>query len=346
VQHVRALAVKINEVFTRHFTPTRYLTIDEAMCAFKGRSPIKQYIPSKPHKWGYKIDCLASENDLLHFEVYEGKDDDPSESGSTFDTIIRMVQRYQHRQLILFTDNWFTSPTLMLALSDMGIRLCGSVRTNRKGMPVLNKKMVNRMNHGAWLYLQKNDMCLAVWKDQKVIWVLYNHISPHETATVQRWNDESEEVDIECPKAIHDYFHYARSVDIVSQHHYSYLLCRKAQRCWPRLAWWLIDMCILNAFQLWKKAGGNDDSHLEFRTRLMRELLNQLPANRRPRRNDKRPRASDCVAMYHHSIHVDEDRDCVQCSDRNHQRKRTNYKCAACDKYMCLGQCFALYHSS
>jgi hypothetical protein len=77
--HVRALAEKLNASFAAHFTPTQHLTIDEAMCAYKGRAAIKQYIPLKPHKWGYKIYCLASESYLLHFEIYEGKEDDPTE---------------------------------------------------------------------------------------------------------------------------------------------------------------------------------------------------------------------------------------------------------------------------
>ena len=94
IPHVRALAEKLNASFASHFTPTEHLTLDEAMCAWKGRAPIKQYIPSKPHKWGYKIYCLASENYLLHFEIYEGKEEDASEHGATYDTVIRMVQQY------------------------------------------------------------------------------------------------------------------------------------------------------------------------------------------------------------------------------------------------------------
>jgi len=91
IPHVRALAEKLNASFAAHFTPTQHLALDEAMVAYKGRSPIKQYIPSKPHKWGYKIYCLESEDYLLHFEIYEGKEDDPSESGATYDTVIRMT---------------------------------------------------------------------------------------------------------------------------------------------------------------------------------------------------------------------------------------------------------------
>jgi hypothetical protein len=71
--HVRSLADKLNASFAAHAAPSQQLTLDEAMVAYKGRSPIKQYIPSKPHKWGYKIWCLASDDYLLHFEVYAGK---------------------------------------------------------------------------------------------------------------------------------------------------------------------------------------------------------------------------------------------------------------------------------
>ena len=237
IPHVRALAEKLNHSFAAHFTPTEHLTIDEAMCAWKGRSPIKQYIPSKPHKWGYKIYCLASENYLLHFEVYEGKEEDPSESGATYDTVIRMVQPCQGHQLILFTDNWFTSPALLHALAQRGIRLCGSVRSNRRGMPKVPMEAVKALGRGEWIQRQKGDMSLAVWKDQKAVWVLYNHVSPRASASLDRWSEEGEKVSVGCPRAIHDYFYHARSVDVLSQLHYAYLPGRKAQRCWPRLAW-------------------------------------------------------------------------------------------------------------
>jgi hypothetical protein len=76
--HVRALAAKLNASFRAYSSPSQHLALDEAMVAYKGRSPIKQYIPSKPHKWGYKIWCLSSDDYLLHFEIYAGKEGAPS----------------------------------------------------------------------------------------------------------------------------------------------------------------------------------------------------------------------------------------------------------------------------
>jgi hypothetical protein len=344
IPHVRALAEKLNRSFAQHFTPTQFLTLDEAMVAFKGRSPIKQYIPMKPHKWGYKIYCLASEDYLLHFEIYEGKEEDPSESGATYDTVIRMVQQYQDQQYILFTDNWFTSPTLLHALQERGIRMCGSVKSNRKGLPKITKGAVKALHKGEWIQRQKDDMTLAIWKDQKAIWLLYNHISPGASANLDRWNETGEQVSVGCPHAIHDYFYHARSVDVISQLHYSYLIGRKAQRCWPRLAWWLLDMCIINAFKLWS-IDQHRASQLAFREQLMYELVKQLPDDQRPRTDGRKPHPNAALAGDHYSLISETESDCKACSARSANRTRTRYICAKCNVHLCIGDCFSEWHS-
>src|SRR6185312_15055141 len=104
------------------------------------------------------------------------------------------------------------------------------------------------------------------------------------------------------PRAIRDYFYHARSVDVLSQLHYNYLIGRKARCCWPRLAWWLLDMCILNAFQLWSR-GQQQPRQLDFREQLMHELLKQLPADQRPHRPSRQPNESATLAKDHYSEH-------------------------------------------
>jgi hypothetical protein len=341
--HVRSLAAKLNASFAAHFTPSQHLALDEAMVAFKGRSPIKQYIPSKPHKWGYKIWCLASEDYLLHFEVYEGKER-PSPLGATVDTALRMTAAYQQQQRVLYTDSWFTSPALLHALAQRGIRLCGSVRRNRKGMPAIPAEDIRALDRGEWIQRQKADATVAVWRDQQPLWVLYNHCSPSETASLARWNDRGERVSIGCPRAVHDYFYHARSVDVLSQLHYSYLIGRKAQRCWPRPAWWLLDMCIVNAFKLWSMGQGQV-SQLRFREELMHELLQQLPPEQLPRPRGAGLHPTHALASEHFSSRVDEERDCAFCSRRSVRRVRTHFFCAECQVHLCMGECFAKYHS-
>ena len=49
------------------------ICIDEQMVPFKGRNKMKQYLPNKPKKWGFKIFVLADSGGLIHdFIPYTG----------------------------------------------------------------------------------------------------------------------------------------------------------------------------------------------------------------------------------------------------------------------------------
>ena len=49
---VRNLLDILSRQFQSNYTPTEYITIDEAMIPFKGRLGFKQYMKDKPTKWG------------------------------------------------------------------------------------------------------------------------------------------------------------------------------------------------------------------------------------------------------------------------------------------------------
>ena len=57
--------------------PGRDLFIEEAMVGYKGRSSLKQYMPNKPTKSGYKIWCICNARTgyILLFSIYTGADE-------------------------------------------------------------------------------------------------------------------------------------------------------------------------------------------------------------------------------------------------------------------------------
>lgn len=69
------------------------MSVDE-MIPFKGRSSLKQYLPKKPKKWGYKIRVRAGTSSYVYcFEAYQdaGNDrGDISNLGSAGDVVIRL----------------------------------------------------------------------------------------------------------------------------------------------------------------------------------------------------------------------------------------------------------------
>ena len=51
---VAPLITACQHSFSSCFLPAQVLVVDESMVPFKGREPMKQYLPDKPTSWGYK----------------------------------------------------------------------------------------------------------------------------------------------------------------------------------------------------------------------------------------------------------------------------------------------------
>jgi Transposase IS4 len=341
---VRAFIASLNHSFPRHWNPGRHLALDESMVSFRGRSDIKQFVPGKPHPHGYKIWVLANENYMLQFQLYEGK---AAAGPSIHDMVLQLTQLYCNNNHVLYIDTLFTSPTLVASLFNVGIRVCGSVKRNRIGMPSaaqLTPPQLLAIPRGAHLQMQRGDLTLCAWRDKRLILLLYNHIDPSLLTTMQRWGEDGAIYQLGCPQAISDYFHHARAVDAINQLHYSYLPGRKSRKCWTRLVWWLIDICILNAFRLWQ-VQHPEESHLNFRMQLAHELMECLPLDRRPQRTAHPPPGAAALAKEHFSELSQARGDCEHCSRRPDRRVTTLYVCSACRVHLCVGACFAAYHA-
>ena len=70
----------LSETYKIFYDPTRNQSIDESMIKFKGRCSIKQYLPMKPIKRGYKIWVRAADYGYVYkFQIYIGKIKNTSE---------------------------------------------------------------------------------------------------------------------------------------------------------------------------------------------------------------------------------------------------------------------------
>lgn len=92
------------------YTPFKYVTIDEKLEAFRGRCGFRQYIPSKPNKYGIKIFALAN--------------------GKTFYTCNLEVYLGQQPQGPFFVNN---SP------SEVVKRLCESIKGTKRNLTCCNE---------------------------------------------------------------------------------------------------------------------------------------------------------------------------------------------------------------
>ncbi|CAH1997131.1 unnamed protein product [Acanthoscelides obtectus] len=92
-------------------------TIDEKLEAFRGRCGFKQYIPSKPNKYGVKIFALvdASTSYCANLEVYVGtQPDGPFKTNNDpVSIVLRLIEPVSGTNRNLTCDNWFTSVPLV-----------------------------------------------------------------------------------------------------------------------------------------------------------------------------------------------------------------------------------------
>lgn len=133
---VRPVIEAVQQTFLSSYQPNRENSIDEAMVKFKGRSALKQYVPKKPIKRGFKVWVRADSINgyICDFQVYTGKDD------SAETQLGAKVVKSLSRSLVgghyhLYYDNFFSTVELFDDLLEDGSYACGTFRRDRKGIP-------------------------------------------------------------------------------------------------------------------------------------------------------------------------------------------------------------------
>ena len=130
----------IRKSFLTNFDPHMENAIDEAMVPFKGRSSLKQYVPLKPVRRGFKIWVRADSVNgyVCDFSVYTGREEEV-ERDLGAKVVKRLVQPLAGGNYHVYFDNYFSTVKLFEDLLESGVYACGTFRRDRKGVPQIIK---------------------------------------------------------------------------------------------------------------------------------------------------------------------------------------------------------------
>ncbi|GBM01711.1 PiggyBac transposable element-derived protein 4 [Araneus ventricosus] len=248
---LRPLLSHLSERFLSAFRPSKCQSIDESMVKFKGRSSLKQYMPKKPIKRGYKIWMRCDQSGFVcQFEIYTGKVDQLVEKNLGARVVTNLSEQLYGKNHKVYMDNYFSSYDLFKFLDSKNVFACGTVNMSRKHMPK-NLSADKTMKRGEYDWAVSNDNIVCVkWKDRRCVHILSTMENAINECKIERKEKDGSKKEVSCPQSVVTYNKNMGFVDHFDHLKSLYEIDRKSQKWWHRLFFHFLDVCVTNAYIL------------------------------------------------------------------------------------------------
>lgn len=273
-----------------------HLSVDEQLCSTKVHHYMKQYLPMKPHKWGFKLFVLCGVSGYAYdFEIYSGQENNDKQRidagepdlGAAANVVVRLARSIPKNQNYrLYCDNYYTSPRLMAYLAQNGIYSLGTVRRNRITSCKLPSEKDMKKDPRGTSYefvgdLDDISISSLVWKDNKVVTLLSTFAGELPLSTINRYDKRSKSTsEISCPFVVKEYNRHMGGVDLLDAFMARHKILLKSKKWYIRLFYHFLDMALANSWILFKKISTTKQSgqemvtFFEFRKQVALCLLN------------------------------------------------------------------------
>ncbi|KAG8243156.1 hypothetical protein J6590_108659 [Homalodisca vitripennis] len=275
---INYLRVKYHEIFS----PSRFLSLGESMIGFKGRSSLKQYVPLKPTKRGFKVWVLACVMTafVLWFDVYEGKSELRDKDATLGEyVVLGLIKLFEYLGYCIFFDRFFSSLPLFKRLTSKSIFGCATIQSDRKEFPNELLKKDKELNMGDSDFAADGEISVVKWKDRgkKYVKIISSMHDQEDFTEVERRNKRGEKVKVKCPRAVADYNLYMGGVDHFDHLLSSYSIAQKSRKWWIKIFYFLLDSVMVNSFILYRYIAKQNKQkvmkHLMIRRKLGAELI-------------------------------------------------------------------------
>lgn len=340
---LRPLMNTLSARFQKAYQPAENITIDEGMCKFRGRLVFKQYMPQKPTKYGIKLYMLSESKSgyIWNFNVFCGQ------SNVVVDVTKNLLGSLLGKGHTLYTDRYYTSPTLAIDLEKEQTAIVGTVMKNRKGMPSALKQP--NLRKGEHMFRRQGNLLALCWKDKRDVYMLSTrHCASMITCLDKRGNEKTK------PACIVSYNKNKMGVDLSDQRMSYGAFEHKSIKWWRKLAFHTFLMSLVNACILYNKVKKTTIPLTQF----MKVLCQELPVCEefRPSTSGNRFSRLESGKHFLEKIPRPEGKKRIQlrckiCSEKGRKhtgkglRKDTSYQCSECKIAMCKDPCFKVYHT-
>jgi len=339
------------------YHPQREVSVDESIVAFKGRSKMIVYKPNKPHKWGLNAWVLAEAKTgyVWNLEMYTGKKSE-TEVGLTKKVVTSLCQPLYNTGHHVYMDNYFSSPALFCELKQNQLGACGTLRTNRTGVPAsIKTAKLTKKKCGTVIDRDADDMLYIAWFDKRQVTVMSSvHNTQTFEKTVRTRNAADHRRTVQKPLAIELYSRYMQGVDRADQLLWYKLSTHRQLKWWKKLFLYLLEVTTVNACTIYRHLHPDKSvCATKFRLAVVSGLLEGYDCTSvRFARRPANPPPSRLVGRHFPSCNLQltpagrpTKPDCIVCSDRDVKRHQTPTLCRECKVPLCAVPCFERYHT-
>lgn len=332
------------------YSPSAYMTVDEKLERFRGKCSFRQYIPSKPNRYGIKIFalCDAKMYYTTNLEVYTGQQPEGpyKVSNSPSDVVLRLCEVIKGSGRNVTLDNWFTSVPLVEKLAkDYKLTVIGTIRKNKKELPLEFSQPAHPP--GSSMFAFGNYCTLVSYipkKNRNVLLVSSLH------------HDDNVDSISGKPEIIVDYNNTKGGVDIVDRLCSNYNVARSTKR-WPMVIFYaILNVAAINSLVVF--SANNQNTHDMRRRQFLQVLSHELIVPHIQERS-KNPRLPKSLRERMQEICGNRDAPgsslqrenenrmtdgqtgrCAICSSK--KSRKTRFHCRKCGKFMCLEHLVAI----
>ena len=166
------------------FVPTQNISVDESLWSYHGRHHARQYNPSKRARCGFKAYKLCASDGpaagyTCAFKVYMGQDRSNIPASTKVVMDLMAFARLLDVGYKLYTDSWYTSPTLFHELQSRKTMAVGTVRLTRKHMPRGDMALVARRKGDVDFRSSNTGMLALAWHDKKQVQAPFCFVSKY-----------------------------------------------------------------------------------------------------------------------------------------------------------------------
>ncbi|XP_041791116.1 piggyBac transposable element-derived protein 4-like [Chelmon rostratus] len=259
------------------YNPGTDVTVDERLVPFRGRCAFKQYMPSKPGKYGIKIwvACDAQTSYAWNMQMYTGKPVDGQPEKNQGQRVVLEVTEGLRGHTIT-CDNFFTSYALGQELLKRKMAMVGTVRKNRPELPPVLLATREREKFSSQFVFTDTHALVSYCPKKRRNVLLMSTL--HRDTAVSSMEEKK-------PQIVLDYNKNKGGVDNLDKVTSVYS-CKRMTARWPLVVFYnMLDVSAYNSFILWREINptwnqGKCHKRRLFLEELGRELVTPL-INRR-----------------------------------------------------------------